>query len=1242
MSFLSLIMQNITSISSPIGILVGLAAIMVCLIIAGFIIYRQQQQRKALLQEIQNKQQDLVSQLQAIRAKNVHQKLDTTFAQAYRERVREDLDLRETRGVSGKPFDLQKVYTRVWLSWRPKQKAAPPHRMYSSLVEGNTSKEDALDPRDVIKRHHYCVFLGEPGSGKTTLLKKLSLEAINEELPGQYNLPIFVDLYHFAKELMENKTDAYQHNGKNAQTLLEYIARKQGDRYEFKAADIQGYLENILEGGNALVLLDGLDETLLGKSEQEANKSYETVSRIILELATCYRHSAFVVTCRQAVYKTWGTIGQFAQDKNAPEFTQFEINPFLQEEVKEFVEKRWNQMGAILIKEHTDDPMFDDFMNELRTKSGLGELASNPLFLESMIEAYWKADFITGFPSDIAGIYDVMADHIFKDWDRIRKKNRFKEVSTIEMKTFLAEVAWYSAYHSQFCPKNLLRDIAIRVLPDSAITDIDTIEKELLACSGFLQTDGTDWRFSQHVWNNYFAALAVVYETGRREYEGKLEKMLKKKDHILWEEIIELYSAYTEDISPLLCRLAPRVNEKLGVLPRRNPLRESLFEPNVVLAGKYAVYSITRESTRASRSQEARDQVFQESLPEELQKTPYALICEKIVQAMAKYASLDRGFPLFEAMKIENKEPAIAQQIIQSLYDEGVKNNKGNLAGDLHNLTQKLLNPDVQKYVLELLRELGNLSVIFELLTLDLLPGSPLRKLIVDVFGAFDYGEASLASKDKEHLDTSLREILTKDPDTDLRVKIARMLGRIREPELPFLLISLLSNQQLNLLVRCSLAVALGLQGKRDGAVIGKLKSLLDEKEPLPLRIYCALALLALDETEDWKRFSWLSSFATIGKTLQIDILDTVVQLQLQTLSADLFEIVKNTPFAIDVRVKAVTALFKLAEGKEAGDVVYRLPELLPLKQVSKEEELYVAILACLVDWKTGQKKEVSSYLRSLSWQEDLISTKNLWAALTLARYVYGEREVLPELLRLSLDKQVHASLRRHILRKLTTLIGSRKEVESNQVLRSICNQDFAQDLLTELLNSQKQEAPLADEPLAWYNDLIPDTHEANCIADLLFKIEPILSDELQDSLGNQLCEKLVKELPRGEDNMRRYRCMANVLTQFAGRKGEPVKRVIKHIVQRLRDLENHVWQNTSKEAEEIAQARDEREVASILLDTLNTIQKNLEMGEPFLWRDRPGGKIYIDFKYTENPSNQQREQAPAAAQQQERASLTM
>lgn len=1239
MSFLSLIMQDTASINMFIGILIGLAVIAACLI-AGTILYRQQKQRKALLREIQEKQVTLARQLQSLRAEKPPEKLDETFARVYRERVRNDPDLRETRGITGKPFDLKEVYAPILVSSKPKKKAAPPHRIHPHVVEENTSEENDLDPREVIKHHPYCVLLGEPGSGKTTLLKKLSLDAVDEEYQGQFDLPIFVDLYHFAKELMQNKTDVYHNNGKNAQTLLEYIARKQEGAYAFKAADIQSYLEKNLKDGRVLVLLDGLDETLLGESEQEANNSYKTVSRIILELATCYYRSAFVVTCRQAVYKTWGTIDQFAQNNkegSSLRFNQFEINPLFTEEdfeecVRNFVKKRWSLMQASSLKENVDGLMIDDFMDELKTRDGLRVLASNPLFLESMAESYWNTNFIIVFPSDIAGIYEVMADDLLKDWDRIRDKNRFKEVSTSELKAFLAEVAWYSAYHSKFCPEEKLRDFAIRALPDSNISAIDTIEKELLACSGFLQKDGKDWRFSHNVWENYFAALAVMYETERQEDKIKLEQMLEKKDHTLWKEIIELYCAYTPNIVPLLYILVPeRLRQGLPTLfadiPGREPLRESIFESNVVLAGKYSVDSITRES----RSNEVRNYILQTLLPEELQKTPYALIREKIVKAIVKYASLNRYYSPFEAIRIEEfKKAGTARQIIQSLYEESVKNNAKSLPGDLYYLAQKQLQPGVQEHVLKLLRELGSLPVIFDLLTLDLFSDSPPRSLIVDVFGKFDYGEAALAPEDQKHLYTSLTRILEQESiDADLQGKIARMLGRVREPGLPAQLLFLLSNQQLKPGVRCSIAVALGLQGKQIPAVIGKLESLVQTDKRLDLRVYSALALLALGEAVDRRKFDWLSSFSEVSQALQPDILGTVEELQLKGLSSDLLEIIANTAFDIDVRVKAVVVLFKLTEGEEARDVAHRLPELLSIERVGKEEELWLAILACLAEWKAleQQKKEVSSYLRSLPWRRNQFSTKNVWAALTLARYVYGKIEVLPELLPLSIDKEVHALLRCHILRKLNTLLGDRKEVESNQVLRDICNQGFAEDLLTALLNYQEQEASFVDEPLAWYNDLIPDTYEADCIADLLSKVESILSDESQTFIRNKLCEKLRGELPRDDDSLRRYERVAAVLTQFAGQKEETAVPVILDIVERLKDLEKHLWQDTNKDQGGIAKNRDEGEVASILLDTLNTIQEYLEMGKPFLYRNQPGGEIQIDFKYSKNPSSQQREQ---------------
>ncbi|HEV2579923.1 MAG TPA: NACHT domain-containing protein, partial [Ktedonobacteraceae bacterium] len=181
----------------------------------------------------------------------------------------------------------------------------------------------ALDAIGVIGKNKHCVIVGDPGTGKTTLLKYLTLKsirAIKEQTSNQSTLPIFpiyIELNAFASSDHEK--------------LLEYAASLWNKRYNIAASYdvIMPLIEHRLAEGEALILLDGLDETLMGGTKEEAEKKYSRVVDAITNLSTSYTESSIVVTVRKAVY--------YQQKRRLDGFTEYEMQEFRSEDIKQLV-----------------------------------------------------------------------------------------------------------------------------------------------------------------------------------------------------------------------------------------------------------------------------------------------------------------------------------------------------------------------------------------------------------------------------------------------------------------------------------------------------------------------------------------------------------------------------------------------------------------------------------------------------------------------------------------------------------------------------------------------------------------------------------------------------------------------------------------------------------------------------------------------------------------------------------------
>lgn len=154
-----------------------------------------------------------------------------------------------------------------------------------------------------IERFSKLMVLGKPGAGKTTFLKYLAIQCIHGKILSDH-VPVFVTLKNFAED--ERLFDL--------QTYLQaYLQPYIGDK---------SFLP-VLQAGNALLLLDGLDEV----REEDTKR----VISQIQQLAQWFPINRLVITCRIA-----------AKEYPFETFTEVEVADFDDEQIRTFAEK-WFQ-----------------------------------------------------------------------------------------------------------------------------------------------------------------------------------------------------------------------------------------------------------------------------------------------------------------------------------------------------------------------------------------------------------------------------------------------------------------------------------------------------------------------------------------------------------------------------------------------------------------------------------------------------------------------------------------------------------------------------------------------------------------------------------------------------------------------------------------------------------------------------------------------------------------------------------
>ncbi|TMC61609.1 MAG: NACHT domain-containing protein, partial [Chloroflexota bacterium] len=212
--------------------------------------------------------------------------------------------------------------------------------------------EVIYDPEKAIHTFPRCVIMGGPGVGKTTLLRHLAIMAAQRSIAGMPSLlPVYVELQSFVR--------SGQHD------LLDFVSATWEGAYAFPAQQARLLLANYLEEGKALLLLDALDETVVGETPEAAQQSYEAVSQAILALVADYPKASMVATIRKASYR---------QHKPLVGFTALEVMDFRFEDVKQFVRNWYDAAHDLQAEEKSAD-----LIKRLDANSRLQTMATDPL-----------------------------------------------------------------------------------------------------------------------------------------------------------------------------------------------------------------------------------------------------------------------------------------------------------------------------------------------------------------------------------------------------------------------------------------------------------------------------------------------------------------------------------------------------------------------------------------------------------------------------------------------------------------------------------------------------------------------------------------------------------------------------------------------------------------------------------------------------------------------------------------------
>lgn len=348
------------------------------------------------------------------------------------------LDFRGMGVADRVPLRLPLVDMYVPLQARVELPEGDTHERRRARLAGRDLSEEELEavgerlggPQpvlDLLEARGGLVVLGDPGAGKSTFLKWLTLKLAmghGDELGLGDRLPFLLPLSAYATALAE---------GDSEPSLVCFIAdyvKSLG-----LSLPIGEILQQALEEGRALVLLDGLDEV------RQETRRLEVVRRV-QDFYALYREAGnkFIMSSRIVGYKE--------VRPTAKRLTEGTLLDFENQQIEEFVEK-WTEtleraatgMGRVAAVDAERER--EELLTAVHNHPGVRTLAANPLLLT--ILALMKRQGVA-LPERRVELYQKYVETLLKHWNLARSldpaaKKRELPVDVLETLRVLAPLA---------------------------------------------------------------------------------------------------------------------------------------------------------------------------------------------------------------------------------------------------------------------------------------------------------------------------------------------------------------------------------------------------------------------------------------------------------------------------------------------------------------------------------------------------------------------------------------------------------------------------------------------------------------------------------------------------------------------------------------------------------------------------------------------------------------------------------
>ena len=396
---------------------------------------------------------------------------------------------------------LERIYTDLnvldqptaerWYDRTMLEKDYVQRRSFHSRREAE--RQDGLKTAQQFNRLY---ILGKPGAGKTTFMKFMTLETLRGKLGKK--IPIFVTL----KELSDK-----------GQKIVLFMA-EQFRQCGFKEAE--GFVRQLLQAGQAVVLFDGLDEVNL------ENEKRATLISALKDFVDEFEKCQVLITCRIA-----------ASDYSFARFKYVEMADFSEEQQKRFIFK-WFQ----------DDMVRRDACWQALADSksaNLRELAHVPLLLTLLCITYERRG---EFPPDRDEVYRTAVNALLFEWDGSRLIQRDAVYEGLDVKYRERLLAWI-AYETFSRSDYLLEEAKLAALIETYLATVPRIQAEVDGLSVLKTIEAQHGLLVERAQGIYsFSHLTLQeYFTARYVVDNAQEILPKLMQHVgedPWREVFLL------------------------------------------------------------------------------------------------------------------------------------------------------------------------------------------------------------------------------------------------------------------------------------------------------------------------------------------------------------------------------------------------------------------------------------------------------------------------------------------------------------------------------------------------------------------------------------------------------------------------------------------------------------------------------------------------------------------------------